>query len=156
MKSIKPPQKVDFAKARNTLFLAGAIDNGAADPWQKQIEEALADRDVTILNPRRDDWDPTWEASTNNKSFVEQVNWELDGMENAETILFYFPANSKAPITLLELGLYGTPQKGVIFCPDAFWRSGNVQIVAKRRGVPLYKDHNEFVEAIIGLFPAAP
>ncbi|RYE91580.1 MAG: hypothetical protein EOO77_48075, partial [Oxalobacteraceae bacterium] len=106
------------------------------------------DRDVTILNPRRADWDPTWDQTPDNPEFAAQVKWELDGMDAADTVVFYFPASAKAQVTLLEFGIYGTPQKGVVFCAPGYWRAGNVQLVAKRRGVPLYADHDEFVTAI--------
>jgi hypothetical protein len=153
MKSFKPPQRPDISQVTTSLFLAGAIDQGRAIPWQKRIEDALEDRKVTVLNPRRDDWDATWDQSPDHPSFADQVKWELDYLETAETIVFYFPADSEAPITLLELGLYGTPQKAIVFCPKEYWRSGNVHIVCKRKGIPVYTDHDEFVEAVCSVFP---
>lgn len=154
MKLYTAPERPNFSKLRNTLFLAGSIDMGAAVDWQAQIIEALADREVNILNPRRAQWDASWEQTTENKEFVGQVTWELDALEAAEAVLFYFAPGTQAPITLYEFGRFGTPHKGIVFCPKEFWRSGNVHIACKRYGVPLFTDHDALIEALRGLYAA--
>lgn len=127
-KIIKAPES--YPKA---VFLAGSIEMGAAEDWQTKATELLDG--FTILNPRRDDWDSSWEQTIDNPQFREQVEWELEAMERADAILVYFDPATKSPITLLELGLWakGFPsQKMVVVCPDGFWRKGNVDIVCKR------------------------
>src|SRR5262245_25207694 len=52
---LKPPAPLDVA-GRRSVFLAGSIEMGLAEPWQAQIEQALGDLDVVNLNPRRDEW----------------------------------------------------------------------------------------------------
>jgi hypothetical protein len=37
-----------------SVFLAGSIEMGRAEPWQADVERVLADEEVVILNPRRD------------------------------------------------------------------------------------------------------
>ncbi|MEC7119411.1 MAG: nucleoside 2-deoxyribosyltransferase domain-containing protein, partial [Pseudomonadota bacterium] len=37
----------------HTVFLAGTIEDGRSIDWQTAIIDALADCDVTLLNPRR-------------------------------------------------------------------------------------------------------
>ena len=64
-----------------SVFLAGSIDMGSAEDWQAQFERFLSDLDVLILNPRRDEWDASWEQSITNPLFREQVEWELTGLE---------------------------------------------------------------------------
>lgn len=78
MRSFKPPERPDVGDGRGWVFLAGAIDNGAADLWQARLEEELGEAGYSFLNPRRDDWDPGWLAKVGNKDFEAQVNWELD------------------------------------------------------------------------------
>lgn len=56
-----------------SVFLAGSIDQGKAINWQQQITDALQDTSLTILNPRRDDWDSSWEQDISNDQFREQV-----------------------------------------------------------------------------------
>lgn len=136
MRSIKAPQEIVIQQDEITVFLAGAIDNGAAVEWQKHVTEQLSDcENLLLLNPRRDDWDSTWDCSIDNPQFVEQVNWELDGLEIANFILVFFPANSIAPISLLELGLitetkpYGST---IVVCEEGYHRKGNVDIVCER------------------------
>ncbi|XXY54885.1 nucleoside 2-deoxyribosyltransferase domain-containing protein [Sorangium sp. So ce269] len=132
------------------LFLAGSIDNGQAEMWQASVAQALADLDVVILNPRRERWEPDWAQSLDNPSFVEQVEWELRGLEEADVILMYFAAGSKAPISLLELGLFGRSGKMHVVCPEGFWRKGNVDVVCERYAIPRYATLPEGLRAVRG------
>ena len=144
---IKPP--VSYAGMNKpTIFLAGTIDNGTSPDWQKMVEQALFDLDILILNPRRDEWDATWEQSIHNPQFKEQVTWELDGLERADVILMYFAPGSKSPITLLELGLFAHMQKLFICCPVGFWRRGNVEVVADRYDLSLFEELDALLVAV--------
>ena len=136
-KEYKAPQKYPY-KGNRYLFLAGSIEMGVAEKWQDRVARELKDAKWTILNPRRDDWDSSWEQSIHNDKFVEQVVWELDSLKKAEAVLIYFDPNTKSPITLLELGLmagyYYTTERlkeVVVVCPDGFWRKGNVDVVCE-------------------------
>lgn len=145
MKVIKPPHTIEIAPQTSAVFLAGSIDMGQATDWQAQVIQALHNLPITFLNPRRDDWDASWEQSINNPAFNEQVQWELDGLDKANHIVMYFAPESKAPITLLELGLFAHSRKLVVCCPDGFWRKGNVDIVCQRYGIPQVADLNALI-----------
>jgi hypothetical protein len=110
---------------------------GLAEPWQARVEAALADLDVMVLNPRRDEWDARWQQSIHNPPFREQVEWELSALEQATLVFMYFDPATKAPITLLELGLTARSGKLIVCCPDGYWRKGNIEVVCARHGVPL-------------------
>lgn len=69
--------------------------------WQSEVERGLAAVDCLVLNPRRDDWDSSWEQSIQNAQFRAQVEWELEGLERATVVAMYVAPDSKAPITLL-------------------------------------------------------
>ncbi|KAA3657507.1 MAG: hypothetical protein DWQ04_27890 [Chloroflexi bacterium] len=144
---IKPP--TPFAHIEQpTVFLAGTIDNGTGPDWQSTVEQSLQDLDILILNPRRDEWDATWEQSIHNPQFKEQVTWELDGQEQADVILMYFAPGSKSPITLLELGLFAHTQKLFICCPPGFWRRGNIEVVASRYNLPFFDDLDTLITTL--------
>lgn len=134
---LKPPAPLHLLAGVPSVFLAGSIEMGQAEPWQAQVEQALAAEDVVLLNPRRDEWDASWEQSIHNPNFRGQVEWELEGMERATLIAMYFAPATRAPITLLELGLGARTGKLVVCCPPGFWRRGNVEVVCHRYGVPL-------------------
>jgi hypothetical protein len=140
MKIIKPPAFIPNNLA--IVFLAGSIEMGVAENWQEKVERLLAQTGWTVLNPRRDDWDSTWEQKISNPKFYEQVNWELQGIEEAERVIMYFDPTTKSPISLLELGLIAGshPEKLLVVCPDGFWRKGNVEIVCERYKVKMVKD----------------
>lgn len=145
MKQLKPPQFIPNNIA--LVFLAGSIEMGTAELWQDKVVKELGDTRFTFLNPRRDDWDSSWEQKINNPKFYEQVNWELQGIEESEYCIVYFDPNTKSPISLLELGfLAGScPEKALVVCPEGFWRKGNVDIVCERYGLKKFKDIEEVV-----------
>jgi len=137
---LKPPAPLRKDEGTRSVFLAGSIEMGAAAPWQAEVEAALAASPVTIWNPRRDAWDSSWTQSPDNPLFFEQVSWELEAQERADLIAMYFAPDTRAPITLLELGLFARSGKVIVCCPEGFWRKGNVDIVCRRYGVPVAPD----------------
>jgi hypothetical protein len=128
-----------------SVFLAGSIEMGSAEPWQDEMVKMFP-HDVLFYNPRRADWDSNWFESSD--QFKEQVNWELDMLDNADIILMYFDPNTKSPISLLELGLFADSGKLFVCCPDGFWRKGNVKIVCERFDVPLFDTKEEWLKAL--------
>lgn len=131
------------------VFLAGSIDMGKAENWQERLERELADYNVVVCNPRRDDWDSTWVQSIDNAQFNEQVTWELDNIEDADLVVFYFDPAGPAPITLMELGLCaGNLQNAIVCCPDGYWRKGNVEMICDRYDILLVNDIDEFINHI--------
>lgn len=149
MIEIKSPNRVP-AIPTVRAFLAGSIEMGAAINWQKLVVDELSDLNVTFLNPRRDDWDVTWEQSIDHPRFVEQVTWELFNIENANIVVFYFDPATKSPVTLMELGfmLRHAPENCIVCCPHGFWRKGNVDIMCDRHRVPVYATMPDFTNAI--------
>ncbi len=131
---VKAPNSYKGEVDKFTVFLAGSINMGQAYPWQKLVEQALDTEDVLILNPRRDDWDSSWEQKIENKQFKQQVDWELNAQEDADLIVMYFDKEGPSPITLLELGLF-KDRPMIVYCPEGFWRKGNVDIVCQRYGI---------------------
>ena len=148
MNVIKPPQSIvkNCDKAYKKIFLAGTIEMGNSEDWQSKVTEFFDGRAYTILNPRRDEWDSSWEQKIENPQFYQQVNWELDALNKADIIILYFLPESKSPISLLELGLYASSGKLLVCCPDGFWRKGNVEIVCERYDIPLYDNIDRLLQ----------
>lgn len=139
MKEIQAPNDYLLDPRDLSIFLAGSIEMGTAEQWQQKVLKDLADYNVKVFNPRRDDWDSSWEQSIRNPNFREQVEWELDALRNASIIIFYFSPGTKSPITLLELGYHISDNKPIyICCPDGYWRKGNIEILCMREGQKLY------------------
>jgi hypothetical protein len=143
---LKPPTPLRL-DGRPSVFLAGSIEMGLAELWQARVESALGDLDVLILNPRRDEWDAGWQQTIHHSQFREQVEWELAALEQATLVAMYFAPDTKAPITLLELGLSAHGGRLIVCCPDGYWRKGNIEIVCARYGVPLVEE----LEALIAM-----
>lgn len=136
MIEIKAPAKYKLGYDP-VVFLAGSIEMGKATLWQDQVVTALSKLPGQILNPRRDDFDPAATQEANDPYFSKQVNWELDGIEDADVVLFYFDPATKSPVSLLELGLVagGSGAAIIVCCPRGFWRRGNVEILCERNGI---------------------
>jgi len=124
---------------------------GVAEPWQSEVEVLLKDFSGTIYNPRRDNWDSSWEQSITNDPFYEQVRWELQAMEDADIIGMYFDPNTKSPITLVELGLYAKSGKLIVCCPEGFYRKGNVDIVCQQFSVRTCDTKTEFLDELYNI-----
>ena len=134
---------------RPGVFLAGSIELGKAEDWQKQIEKLMKNENVAIYNPRRDDWDSSWKQTMDDKKFSEQVNWELNALENAAVIILYLDPVTKSPISLLELGLHAQSGKLLVCCPEGFYRKGNVDITCAKYNVPMYNTIEDIAAAAI-------
>lgn len=162
---VRSPQVEDESgkmKQRIKIFLAGSIEMGKAEPWQQQVIDKLsntfskAKAEIVLYDPRRDEWDSSWEQSITNPKFNEQVTWELEHLEKSDIVIFYFDPNTKSPITLMELGLMvGGPSNSygmrhiIVCCPNGFWRKGNVDIVCDRYGIPVYNNKPDFIQELI-------
>ncbi len=151
MKIIFPNSPLVFENNLPSVFLAGSIDMGNAIDWQQSLcdELAKAQWQGYVLNPRRPDWDNTWTQSIENEHFRKQVEWELEGLEKASKIVFYFAPQSQAPISLLELGLHAQTGKCVVCCPEGFWRKGNVDIVCQKYQIPQVNQLKALTEVIL-------
>lgn len=142
---IQAPQQIIVRGSSRTpvfpsVFLAGTIDMGESENWQKDFCDSLIGQDITILNPRRDDWNSSWKQHKDNHNFRQQVEWELNAMDKADAIIFNFLENSQSPVTMMELGLYLKSDWGkvIVVCPEGFYRSGNVHIVCEKYNIPVY------------------
>lgn len=138
-------------KLPKKVFLAGSIEMGKAENWQTKLVAGLSqddDKPFIVYNPRRDDWDSSWEQKITNDQFREQVEWELSALDDADIIVMYFDPNTKSPISLLELGLYASSGKMIVYCPEGFWRKGNVDIVCKKYGIQKAKSVNTLINMV--------
>jgi len=149
---IAPESTIGSLKDKYRIFLAGSIDMGDAVDWQqdaiKEIKLYNLSTGVSIYNPRRKNWDSTWEQNIENPNFYQQVNWELDCLEKSTHIIMNLSKNSKAPISLLELGLFINTKKVFIVCEKGFYREGNVDIVCNRYRIPKYENLEEAIKEI--------
>jgi hypothetical protein len=145
---VTAPEPLALAPGTRAVFLAGSIEQGAAVDWQRALIAALADCPVTIFNPRRAKWDASWPQSAADPRFREQVQWELDALERADVIVMYLDPATRAPVSLLELGLFARTKRMVVCCPDGYWRKGNVEIVCERYGVDTVQTLDELARCV--------
>ena len=144
---VKPPEKLPTNL--KGIFLAGSIEMGKSEDWQKKVESLLKNENITIFNPRRDDWDSSWEQKIENEKFNEQVSWELNAMDQSSIIIMYLSPETKSPISLLELGLHAKSGKLMVCCPEGFWRKGNIDIVCDKYNIPMFNTIEELVHSAI-------
>ena len=151
MIEIQAPHRVDgHYNSLPKIFLGGSIEMNTAEKWQEKFVQDMANEDVVLFNPRRDDWDSSIVQRESDHRFAEQVNWELDSLGESDIVIFYFDPNTKSPITLMELGIFSTMPgtmgpEVIVCCPDGFWRKGNVEILCSRNGIPLVNTYSELL-----------
>lgn len=141
----------DHRDERVRVFLAGSIEMDKAEKWQDRYIQHLARYSCIVLNPRRDSWDTQLEQSINNPEFTQQVQWELDSLELAEVIIFYIQPGTISPITLMELGKFAvrdTDKDILVYCPDGYFRKGNVDVLCNREGHEVYSDETKFLQRL--------
>ena len=124
------------------VFLAGTIGNGNSSDWQGKVIWQMKNKyhspnpdadesigDIILFNPRRNDWN----QNVSEADIEEQIKWEQKHLDEADLIIMNFADDSKNPIDLLELGLYGPQGKVVVFCTDKFYRFTNVRLTCEKQ-----------------------
>jgi len=145
---IQSPNEFKTKDGYISVFLGGSIELGKAVDWQKEVIKALKDKQIIFLNPRRNDWDSSWEQKITNPEFKLQVTWELTALEFSDIIVMYFDPNTKSPISLLELGLHAKSRKLIVCCPEGFWRKGNVDIVCEKYGITQVESVDQLIKTL--------
>jgi len=121
MKYIEAPSDYLCKGTDTTLFLAGGITS--CPDWQKEMVGKLSATSLTLLNPRRVNWQmkPGVEE--------EQITWEKKHLLRADAILFWFPCETLCPIALYELGAWNArPKKLFVGCHPDYKRKKDVEI----------------------------
>ena len=127
-----------------SIFLAGTIDNGESYDWQNDIIKTFEKLEkelpveLIIYNPRRSEWD----KNASKKMLEEQIRWEQNHLDKADWIIMVLSDDSKSPISLLELGLYASSEKLIVFCTDKFYRYDNVRLTCEQYLIPLINSTN--------------
>jgi hypothetical protein len=102
---VQNPEKSEPNPNGRNLFLYGPIHS---DNWQKTLCDRLEGNQVTIYNPRREDW------KTNGLT-MDATHWELEYMEKSNIAVFWFSWDHPNFVnTLMELGRCSAT-KGMIF-----------------------------------------
>jgi len=122
MKYIEAPNDYLLKGNELSLFVAGGITG--TRQWQKEFVKMLSDLDITIFNPRRENFDVS-----DTTAAEKQIKWEFEALEDASYISFWFSHETLQPITLYELGRWSTSEKPVLVgCDPKYPRLQDVKI----------------------------
>lgn len=91
-----------------SLFLAGGITD--CPNWQHELVRSLSNTKLALYNPRRANF-PIHDPSAANG----QIEWEIQYLQKASAISFWFCRETLCPIVLYELGLWSQPGGKPIF-----------------------------------------
>lgn len=145
MKYVEALDELDAARwGEKTLFLGGGITN--CINWQNEMCQLLKDTDLTILNPRRQNFpmdDPN--AAT------AQIVWEYKHLDIAKSIMFWFSPETLCPITLFEYGKWIVSGKRLfVGCHPDYARLSDVRIqtALARQNQLVHTDLNSLAEEI--------
>ncbi len=122
MKYVECPAERTGAGPDILLFLGGGITN--CPDWQKEMVHKLSGTNLTLLNPRRAEFDVK-----NPNIAVEQIEWEHRHLTRSDAILFWFPSETLCPIVLYELGAWNfRPKKLFIGVHPQYQRKLDVEV----------------------------
>ena len=145
---VTPPSSlIEVPSGYKSIFLAGSIGDTKID-WQQEVINSVKDFKKVIFNPRREGWDNSWDNSIENQKFKEQVDWELEHLEKADKVIMNLVPETMSPISLLEFGLYARSGKLVVYCPNSFWRKGNIDVTCQRYHIPQVEKFEELITLI--------
>ncbi|KAK5996570.1 hypothetical protein PT974_01907 [Cladobotryum mycophilum] len=136
-------------KSKKSIFLAGTTTQTGEPDWREKLTEALSKYDITIFNPKRDDWDSSWKEDFSDSRWAEQVEWELEMQDKADIVVVFFHGISPAPISLLELGLCVRSGKAIVCALDSYSKRGNVEAVCRRYAAKFVSSMQELRDAVI-------
>lgn len=147
MKIVKPNDDLTEIDPKSLkIFLAG----GMKKPWRKELTDKLSELDIdfTIIDPSIDNWEKDiGEETIENEKYIEQTNWEHDGLDKADVQIFHFDDTSLSPITLFELGMF-VGRDSIMYLEDNYEKKSYVEYIALRFNVPIVKTLNEVVSLI--------
>jgi hypothetical protein len=122
MRHVKAPAVEPRREEEVRVFCGGGI-SGCPD-WQADMATELLNVPITLVNPRRDQFD----VSNKNLS-KEQIIWEHSHLNDADAILFWFAQETLCPITLFELGFWlGQKKPLFVGCHPRYSRRDDVII----------------------------
>lgn len=153
MIEVKAPNQIDI-RTKFTIFLGGSIEMGKAENWQERLKQDLSSYSdaLVLLNPRRDDWDSSWaQDPTPGTDFYNQVCWETAMQDSmSDLIVYYFAPGTVSPITLLELGCFGSqsPNDVIVCCPREYFRYGNVAMFCGHQHIRMVETYDAFLHVI--------
>lgn len=142
MQVITAPERKPITN--QSIFLAGTIDDGKSEDWQSKLIKEFSEYNITILNPRRNNW-----GDLTDNELRKQITWELDHLEKADIIFMYIIGTSKSPISLLEMGIHIKDSKLIVVCEPEFYRYDNVRITCEYYNAELYDSLGEGIDALI-------
>lgn len=125
------------------------------------LSSALCAQPTIVLDPERTDWDSSWGESFEDVRFVTQTRWELQGQDIANVLVFYFQADAKGTVSMLELGeALGqfktiqrlkeadtripqnmTQKRIFVACEPDFWKAGNVNMACSEVGIQVHQNY---------------
>lgn len=140
----------NLEECSDTLFLGGGITG--TQEWQIPFVEYLNGYDLTIFNPRRNNFDVN---DPNATKF--QIEWEFYHLRFARMRMFWFPSETLCPITLFELGKYcSSTDLLFVGCHPEYKRKVDVEVqlrLARPNDAKVYSSLDELGAAIIHNLP---
>lgn len=120
------------------VFLGGSIDPNLENQsaWHNEMirlfESIESEEDVTLLNPRRDAWNPDTKISVDDVNFRNQRVWEVDSLENCSFSVFYMDPTAYCDSTMLRLGIVlGRCENVFVLCSKDHRNRADLEVYAR-------------------------
>ncbi len=140
-----------FKDDTHSIFLAGPTPRSSdVLSWRPQAIDIIQklNYDGTVLVPERKNWESRFD-------YKDQIEWELDSLSKASSIVFWIPRNMKnmpALTTNVEFGywLADTPHKILYGRPDNAEHIGYLDFLySKHVKQPIHNDLKNLLERAV-------
>lgn len=136
-----------------SIFLAGPTPrDNTVGSWRaealKLLEELNYDGAVFI---------PECRGGIFKNDYIEQVDWELEGLKRADTILFWIPRNLETLpgfTTNVEFGYWLQSGKCVLGCPHTAVNVRYLEALARKNQTPVIHDLKDILTYVVNLLGA--
>lgn len=144
MKLIYAAERIAFEG--RSIFLAGPTPRSQdVDSWRPYAIELLEklNFDGTVLVPEKRDWHTKF-------NYISQVEWEWEGLENCDAIIFWVPRNLEtmpAFTTNVEFGSYVRSWRALYGRPDGSPKNDYLDWLYEK--VTKRKPHNDLYSLLL-------
>lgn len=131
-----------------SVFLAGPTPRtSTAPPWRADFIRSLLNAGFrgTIISPEHEHY-------TENYDYDKQIEWEMEGLQKADMIVFWVPRDLKEMpgfTTNIEFGEWMKSGKVVLGYPEWAEKMKYMQYKAEKFNIPVFHDDNMMCKYIV-------
>lgn len=115
----------------------------------ESLDKARKFQRVVVLNPRRRDWDNSWNLDPLDPRLIAQIEWEHSAIEMSHLVFVNILESSQSPISLQEVGLIYDKSKLIIHLPPKYEFQAILEKYAQHHSIVSHSSFDDSVESLL-------